>query len=126
MPHSSARFARRSSQVLGKIRNIKQQKRHKIYSHQPQIRKICEWIDNNSDKFRKKVFGPIGACIDAKNEDVAKYVDQHVANAVLQAFVVQTQADYDLLYSNIREKHKIPINIELVENGGRESNREYR
>ncbi|GMH78800.1 hypothetical protein TL16_g07942 [Triparma laevis f. inornata] len=115
----------KAKQVLGKIRNIKQQKRHKIYSHQPQIRKICEWIDNNSDKFRKKVFGPIGACIDAKNEDVAKYVDQHVANAVLQAFVVQTQADYDLLYSNIREKHKIPINIELVENGGRESNREY-
>ncbi|GMH84093.1 hypothetical protein TrST_g11234 [Triparma strigata] len=123
--HDASRAVERVKLHISKIRNQKFQRRNSIYRHQPHIKKICDWIDNNADKFRKKVFGPVGACIDARNDDVAKYVDQHVANAILQAFVVQTQQDYDFLYKEVREKRGIPINIELVEDGGKKPNREY-
>ena len=44
---------------------------------------------------------------------------------MLVAFVCQTKADSDLMYKEVREKMKIPVNIELVENADVPTVREY-
>ncbi len=44
-------------------------------------------------------------------------LEQHVRNAVLNSFVVECMEDYRLLYREVREKNKIPVNIQVVHNG---------
>lgn len=44
-------------------------------------------------------------------------MEQHVRNAVLKSFVVECKEDYNLLYREVRQKRKMRINIQLVEQG---------
>ena len=119
------RHVERAKNSLRKIGDEQKQKREKVFRIQPNIKKICEWVERNKQRLRKPIFGPISSCLTCKNDQIARYVDQHCQNAVLVAFVCQTKADSDLMYREVREKMKIPVNIELVENADAPTVREY-
>ncbi len=67
--------------------------------------------------FRNPIWGPIVCEITTNNESASNCLEQHVKNSVLKSFVVESNEDYKLLYREVREKSKIPINIQVVHGG---------
>jgi hypothetical protein len=55
--------------------------------------------------------------VQPRNQLYASYIEQHVAQSTWKSFVVECAEDYNLLYREIRQKLRIPINIILVPNG---------
>jgi hypothetical protein len=74
-------------------------------------------LENNRGKFRHNIWGPIACEVSTKSQNSAAFLEQHVPNWTLKAFVVESKEDYDLLYNEVRSKMKIPINIVTVQNG---------
>jgi chromosome segregation ATPase len=102
---------------LGKMENRRQNNLDKVYKKNQQLKGAVEWVDANRKRFRRPVYGPIAADVNCASENVALYLDNHVSNAVLQAFVVETKEDQDFLYDEVRVKLGLKINIEFVSAG---------
>lgn len=94
--------ARRNEKILGSDRNL---------------RAAFEWIENNRKMFRNQIWGPIVCEITTNDTSASNCLEQHVRNTVLKSFVVESNEDYKLLYREVREKCKIPINIQVVHGG---------
>jgi chromosome segregation ATPase len=97
------------------LQDEKAQRRGNIFRQQPNLKKVHDWLQQNRNRFRKEVVGPVCCEITPKSRNTAAYVEMHVANNTLKAFVVQTKDDYDLLYRSIRQELKTPISIILVD-----------
>ena len=98
----------------------------RIFNSDQALRLAFQWVDQNRKMFRRQIWGPIVCDITTQDESTSKCLEQHVRNAVLKSFVVECREDYNLLYREVREKQKIPINIQTVTNGKLESiNRRY-
>lgn len=108
-----------------KLQDEKAQRQANIFRREPKLKQAYDWIQNNRDKFRKEVLGPVCCEITPKSRNCAAYVEQHVANNTLKAFVVQTRDDYDFLYKSIRQNMKLPLQLVLVENFDPSARRKY-
>lgn len=85
-----------------------------------------KFVEKNRKMFRRQVWGPIACEINTDNIATSNCLEQHVKNSVWRSFVVECMEDYNLLYREVREKSKIPINIQVVKNGQLGSiNRKY-
>lgn len=132
---------------LTKMKDEKKHRLNRLFSKNGQLKNAYEYISNNRKEFRKPIHGPIGKCficilsfcynslsiseskrcvaiyhsiaaeVQPRNAQTASYLEQHVARATWQAFVVECKEDYELLYREVRVKRKIPINIIIVPNG---------
>lgn len=100
-----------------KMNDEKAIRRQKIFRQQPQLEKVCDWLENNRNEFRRPVWGPIVCEVTLKSNNAAAYLEQHVPNSALKAFVVECKADYDLLYNKVRREQGLPINILTVQDG---------
>lgn len=89
----------------------------KILSRDRNLQSILEWVDGNRKQFRRPVHGPIVCEVSARDGDVSNYLEQHVKNSVLNSFVVECREDMNLLYREVREKRKLRINIQMVDQG---------
>jgi chromosome segregation ATPase len=92
-------------------------RRERIFRQDPNLGKIHEWVEGNRSVFRHRVWGPIAVEVSTKSQNASAFLEQHVPNWCLKAFVVESKEDYDILWNEIRTKRKIPINIVTVENG---------
>lgn len=106
---------RREKAKWTKLQDEKARRRERIFRQQPQLQRICNWLQENRNKFRKEVVGPIMCEVATKSKNTAAYLEQHVPNSTLKSFVVQDKQDYDFLYNSIRKGLKLPINLILVE-----------
>jgi chromosome segregation ATPase len=104
-------------QKLSKMNDEAARRRERIFRQDNNLGKIHNWLENNRGKFRHNVWGPIACEVSTKSQNSAAFLEQHVPNWALKAFVVESKEDYDLLYNEIRSKMKIPINIVTVQNG---------
>lgn len=75
-----------------KLCDEKANRREYIFRKQPQLGKTFEWVDSNRKLFRKAIYGPIVCELSIKNQTTAAYLEQHVSNATLQAYVVQVSS----------------------------------
>lgn len=76
-----------------------------------------DWINKNRKMFRRPVWGPIVCEITTEDAATSNCLEQHVRNNILKSFVVECMEDYNLLYREVREKSKIPVNIQVVMHG---------
>ena len=98
----------------------------KIFNSDKSLREAYAWVDQNRKMFRRQVWGPIVCEITTQDLATSNCLEQHVRNAVLKSFVVECQEDYNLLYREVRQKNRIPVNIQVVMNGKLEGvNRRY-
>ena len=97
--------------------NIKARRNEKILSYDRALGEAYQWVKQNRKMFRRQVWGPIVCEITTKDVTTSNCLEQHVRNAVLNSFVVECMEDYRLLYREVREKNKIPVNIQVVHNG---------
>lgn len=102
---------------LNGLKDEKQQQKQAFFQHNPNQYKALQWISKNRNKFRRKVWGPIACEVSMRSKNAAAFLEQHVANSLLKAFVVEDKDDYDFLYDEVRVKQKIPINITIITNG---------
>jgi structural maintenance of chromosomes protein 5 len=109
--------AKQCQDKLARMANEGAQRKARIFRQNPQLAKIYEWIDANRSKFRRSVWGPIACEISPQSEEAATFLEQHVPNTFLKAFVVETKEDEDKLYDAVRNRLKLPINIIVSENG---------
>jgi len=103
--------AKRKVQKMGEGHKIALEK---VFGKKGELRRACEWVNKNRQRFRRSVYGPLAAEVQCKNETIAIYLDQHCNNNVLQCFVVETKEDADLLWKEVREKMGVRINIETM------------
>jgi chromosome segregation ATPase len=106
---------------LATLQDTTVQRQLAVFRWAPEVKRAYDWLHGHRDMFRHPVLGPIAADISPKSNNAAAYLEQHVPNSTLKSFVVQSKADYDLLYQKVREEQGIPINIIQVdrENGSR-------
>ncbi len=95
----------------------KGRRNEKILSGDRNLRAAHDWLDNNRKMFRNRVWGPIVCEVVTKDASASNCLEQHVKNSVLKSFVCESDEDYNLLYREVREKCKIPINIQVVKQG---------
>ena len=95
----------------------KARRNEKIFRENPKLHETYKWIQHNGKEFRRPVSGPIVCEISPKDANVAAYIEQHVSRSVMKSYVVECKSDYNLLYREIREKKKLPINIIVIEQG---------
>lgn len=100
---------------VASLSNDGAQRRKKILLADRNAARVCQWLEQNRGLFRRQVWGPVAAEISPKSNNTAAFVEFHVPNRLLSAFVVETKADSDTLYREIREKQGIAINVLCVE-----------
>eukprot|EP00551_Chaetoceros_affinis_P006129 CAMPEP_0203670242 /NCGR_PEP_ID=MMETSP0090-20130426/6384_1 /ASSEMBLY_ACC=CAM_ASM_001088 /TAXON_ID=426623 /ORGANISM="Chaetoceros affinis, Strain CCMP159" /LENGTH=1165 /DNA_ID=CAMNT_0050535065 /DNA_START=104 /DNA_END=3601 /DNA_ORIENTATION=+ len=100
-----------------RMQDEKARRNEKILSQDPALAKAYQWVNQNRKMFRRQVWGPIVCDITTRDVNASNCLEQHVRNAVLNSFVVECMEDYRLLYREVREKNKIPVNIQVVHNG---------
>ena len=101
---------------LQKTLDAKEQRHKKVFKRFSELKTAYEWIRQNRKDFRKPVIGPICCEVNPESEVAAAYVEQHVPNATWKSFIVQDKADYDLIYREVRDKMKVPINLIQISN----------
>eukprot|EP00978_Attheya_sp_CCMP212_P027624 scaffold92980_cov42-Attheya_sp.AAC.2 len=107
----------RSEQKLEGMNDEKSRRTERIFRQQPKLHQTYQWIDQNRKMFRRPVLGPIVCEVTPKGVNAAAYLEQHVSNNILKAYVVECKEDYNLLYREVRGKLKLPINVVTVPNG---------
>lgn len=110
---------------LAKLNDDGARRRETVLRQAPNLAKICQWIDENRSRFRRPVWGPVAVEITPKSQNTAAYVEFHIPNNYLKSFVVETNEDRELLFTEIREKLNIPINILNVDGSRLETARMY-
>ena len=108
-----------AARELEKVKDEKKIRLNRLFGVAKNLQEAYQFVDQNRKMFRRPVWGPVGAEVQPKSEAAAAFLEQHVSNASWKAFVVECKEDYDLLYREIRQKRKIPINIITVPVGGK-------
>jgi chromosome segregation ATPase len=117
--------SKRWGNKLNALANQSKQRRENIFRKHPNLGKVHQWVQENASRFRKPVCGPICCEVNPSSPVVAALVEQHVSNKIWNSFVVQTNEDYQLLFHEVREKLKIPVNVFNVGNQEWQSKRPY-
>lgn len=100
---------------LATLQDTTVQRQLAVFRWAPEVKTAYDWLQGHRDMFRHPVVGPVAAAVSPKSNNAAAYLEQHVPNSTLKSFVVQSKADYDLLYKKVREEQGIPINIIQVD-----------
>jgi chromosome segregation ATPase len=105
------------TQLLRGMNDEKANRKKQVFNKFQNLEKISNWVQSNKKLFRRPVWGPVACELDIKSNNAAAYLEQHIANHILKAFVVECKEDYDLLYSKVRQELNLPVNILTVKNG---------
>ena len=109
--------SRALEEKLKKMNDEKAIRRGRIFRLLPNLEKVCKWLDENRTRFRRPVWGPIACEVVMKSANASAYLEQHVPSFALKSFVVECVEDYDLLYREVRQNLRIPVNILTVKQG---------
>ena len=99
------------------MKDEKKRRQEKIFLMHPKLGEGFHWLDQNRKMFRRPVWGPIAREVSPKSANASAYLESHVSINVLKSYVVECKEDYNLLYSELREKRNLPANIILIPNG---------
>jgi chromosome segregation ATPase len=117
--------AQRLQSKVAKMENDGALRKERILRSDRNLGKIHQWLQANRSLFRRPVWGPIATEVSPKSQNTAAYLEMHVPNNVLRAFVVETKEDYDRLYNTFRKELKVPINVLNVGNKKLDQSRIY-
>jgi chromosome segregation ATPase len=95
--------ARRIQEKLRKLNDDKARRNERIFQLEPKLREVYEWLNQNRARFRRQVWGPIVCEVTTNSQVAATFLEQHVPNVILKAFVVECRDDFDLLYKLVRQ-----------------------
>ncbi|XP_068092361.1 structural maintenance of chromosomes protein 5 isoform X2 [Hyperolius riggenbachi] len=68
------------------------------------------WLKENKERFQKRVCFPIMLEINMKNNQHAKYVENHISMNDMKAFVFESQEDMESFLKEVRDCRKLKVN----------------
>ncbi|KAG8455241.1 hypothetical protein GDO86_001439 [Hymenochirus boettgeri] len=92
---------------LDNLMNLKEEKLRKMFSD---TYNAVVWLKENSDKFKKCVCKPIMLEINVKDQNHAKFVENHISMNDMRAFVFESQEDMQVFLKEIRDKQNLRVN----------------
>jgi structural maintenance of chromosomes protein 5 len=110
--------AKAAQGAVARLSDASAQRRTAVCRKFRELDRINAWIESHRGQFRRPVVGPVAAEITPTTAEAAAFIEQHVPNHTLKAYCVETMEDRDLLYSEIRQKMGVPINILLLRKDG--------
>jgi len=110
---------------IAKMNDKVRQRREHVFRSSKNLGTIAKWVDDNREMFRRPVWGPIAVEVETRSKNTAAFLEYHVPNNILNSFVVETEEDRKLLFSEVREKLGIPVNVISVQGKQLEQNRIY-
>ncbi|KAK7492679.1 hypothetical protein BaRGS_00016158 [Batillaria attramentaria] len=97
----------RNIQDVGKIRLEQLRRRHKhTYD-------AVMWLRQNRDKFKSTIYEPMLLCLNMKNPADAKYVETHISERDMRAFVFEDPDDLDK-FMEIMQEQRLKVNTVKV------------
>ncbi len=113
--------AQKLQEELDQMKNVKKQK-YQILATLPNGRDACkgyQWLNQNKDKFRGKVYEPLIMNVFVKNAEVnARYLETCVPARDLVAFAAEDVEDCNALMKQFRENMKLRVNVVHVDGKG--------
>ncbi|XP_072260268.1 structural maintenance of chromosomes protein 5 isoform X2 [Pyxicephalus adspersus] len=68
------------------------------------------WLKENKERFKKRVCFPIMLEINVKNNQHAKYVENHISVNDMKAFVFESQEDMEAFLKEVRDNRRLKVN----------------
>jgi chromosome segregation ATPase len=102
---------------LSKMQDDSKMRKQRIFRENPNLAKICQYLETHKNEFRRPVWGPIVCEVTTKSHNASAFLEYQVANNILKGFVVETQEDYIQLLNIAKKVLKVPIAILKVQNG---------
>ncbi|GAN09223.1 P-loop containing nucleoside triphosphate hydrolase protein [Mucor ambiguus] len=99
---------------MKKLANVRQARLKKLVEHYPDIRKGCEWLRDNRDKFKGRVFEPAVLLLNLKDPRYAHQVEIVMGGARsthLRSFICEQEDDYRMMTNALYNQMKLKINI---------------
>lgn len=73
--------------------------------------KALEWLNQNRDRFKMTIYGPIMNEVSFREEIACKWFENTVRHDVMLSFVTQCTEDYDLFVQEVRTKLNMRVNV---------------
>ncbi|CAO3651727.1 unnamed protein product [Mucor fragilis] len=99
---------------MRKLENVKQARLKKLVDAYPDVRKGYEWLKENRDKFRGRVYEPAVLLLNLKDSRYAGQVEFAMGgrkSTHLRTFICEREDDYRLMTRVLLDQMKLKINI---------------
>ncbi|KAI1239722.1 hypothetical protein IHE44_0011150 [Lamprotornis superbus] len=93
---------------LGQLNNIMHMKEENLKMRFRDTHSALMWLRNNKDKFKKKTCEPMMLEINVKDSAHAKYIENHISDNDMRAFVFECQEDMETFL--VRDHQKLRVN----------------
>lgn len=114
-------FARQKNELnrldreLEQMKNVRDEKMRKLRERANHAHAATEWLDNNRQQFKGKVFEPMVLNINMKIPQAAKYVEHLIPNRDLTSmFLFERSEDMHHFLSEVRDNRKLAVNAALI------------
>ncbi|XP_062368984.1 structural maintenance of chromosomes protein 5 [Cinclus cinclus] len=95
---------------LGQLNNIMHMKEENLKMRFRDTHSALMWLRNNKDKFKKTTCGPMMLEINVKDSAHAKYIENHISDNDMRAFVFESQEDMETFLVEVRDHQKLRVN----------------
>ncbi|KAM9994805.1 hypothetical protein ACTFIY_001004 [Dictyostelium cf. discoideum] len=103
---------------MSQLNNIQAQKLDFLRNDQRDVYSAYEWLRQNQNLFKQKVFGPICMEINVQNPEHAAFLEMTLSFNLMMTFVFQSMEDRETFHSNVIDNGKrLRVNT-LVSRGG--------
>ncbi|XP_053322557.1 structural maintenance of chromosomes protein 5 [Spea bombifrons] len=89
------------------LMNLKEEKLRKRFAD---TYNAVVWLKENKDRFQHSVCQPIMLEINMKDQQHAKYVENHISMNDMRAFVFESKEDMDMFLREVRDKQRLRVN----------------
>uniref|UniRef100_A0A8C3UTZ0 Structural maintenance of chromosomes protein 5 n=1 Tax=Catharus ustulatus TaxID=91951 RepID=A0A8C3UTZ0_CATUS len=95
---------------LGQLNNIMHMKEENLKMRFRDTHSALMWLRNNKDKFKKKTCEPMMLEINVKDSSHAKYIENHISENDMRAFVFECQEDMETFLLEVHDHQKLRVN----------------
>uniref|UniRef100_A0A803V7Z3 Structural maintenance of chromosomes protein 5 n=1 Tax=Ficedula albicollis TaxID=59894 RepID=A0A803V7Z3_FICAL len=108
--NSQEREEKRIIDRLGQLNNIMHMKEENLKMRFRDTHSALMWLRNNKDKFKKQTCEPMMLEINVKDSAHAKYIENHISDNDMRAFVFECQEDMETFLVEMRDHQKLRVN----------------
>ncbi|XP_006816752.1 structural maintenance of chromosomes protein 5-like, partial [Saccoglossus kowalevskii] len=95
---------------IQKLNDLKDQRMRALQKRHRDTYNAVQWLRANKDRFKATIHEPMILTIDMHNREYAKYVETHVPDNDLRAFVCENAEDQDAFMREIRDTQHLRVN----------------
>lgn len=95
---------------LQSLRSIEHQRLEMLRAKHRHTYDAVMWLRQNKDRFSGTIHEPIMLCVNMKNPQMAKFLENHVNFNDMRAFVCDNTEDFNLFMDLMREEQNLRVN----------------